>query len=145
MLRACPIRPMPLAPMNVSPSPWGRFLLVAVLAASAGCGSGGGGGGGMFIVNCSLQCNDSAGNPGSQISCGVTNVRLNQEIRVEFSNPVDPTTVTNNAFQMVEQGTGKTPAGTFALDPNDPRTLIYRPQLTFDSAGNPIFGLNEDS
>jgi Big-like domain-containing protein len=99
----------------------------------------------MFIVNCSLQCNDSAGNPGSQISCGVTNVRLNQEIRIEFSNPVDPTTVTNNSFQMVEQGTGKTPAGTFALDPNDARTLIYRPQLTFDSAGNPIFGLNEDS
>lgn len=99
----------------------------------------------MFIVNCSLQCNDSAGNPGSQISCGITNVRLNQEIRIEFSKPIDPTTITNNSFQMVEAGTGKTPAGTFALDPNDARTLIYRPQLTFDSAGNPIFGLNQDS
>lgn len=99
----------------------------------------------MHIVSCSLQCNDSAGNPGAQISCGVTNVRLNQEIRIEFSNPIDPATVSNNSFQMVESGTGKTPAGTFALNPNDARTLIYRPQLTFDSSGNPIFGFNQDS
>lgn len=97
----------------------------------------------MSIVNCSLQCNDSATNPGVQISCGITNVAVNQEIRVTFTNPVDPLTVTNNTFRMTEN-TGRTPAGAFTLDPQNPRTLIYRPQLTFDSAGNPVFGLTED-
>lgn len=98
----------------------------------------------MFIVGCSLICSDSVGNPGNEISCGLTNVRVNQEIRIAFSRPVDPTSVTNNSFQLTEFGTGKTPAGTFLLNPSDPRTLIYRPQLTFDSAGNPIFGLTEN-
>ncbi len=129
---------------------WGRLTTLAVLLGSTGCGSGGGGsssgvggGGGMSIVGCSLQCNDSASNPGVQISCGVTNVAVNQEIRVTFTNPIDPLTVTNNTFRLTED-TGRTPAGGFALDPLDPRTLIYRPQLTFDSAGNPVFGLTED-
>jgi hypothetical protein len=105
----------------------------------------------MSIVGCSLQCNDSAINPGSQISCGVTNVFVNQEIRLTFSADVDLTTVSNNSFRLVEIGQcpppcspGKTPAGSFTLDPNDPKTLVYRPQLTFDSAGNPIFGLVQD-
>ncbi len=134
--------------MIVLPAPaWGRFLVLVVLAGAAGCGGGGGGssgfGSGMTIQSCSLSCSDSAGNPGAQVSCGVTNVKVNQEVRVTFSSPVDPITVTNNTFQMVELGTGKTPAGTFALDSRDARVLIYRPQLTFDSTGNPIFGLSE--
>lgn len=134
--------------MIVLPAPgWGRFLVLVALAGVAGCGSGGGGssglGSGMSIQSCSLSCSDSAGSPGAQVSCGVTNVKVNQEVRVTFSSAVDPVSVTNNTFQMVELGTGKTPAGTFALDSNDPRVLIYRPQLTFDSTGNPIFGLNE--
>jgi len=98
----------------------------------------------MSIVGCSLQCND-AGGQGAQISCGVTNVAVNQEIRLTFSSPIDPTTVTNNSFQLTQStfgsGNGSTPAGGFGLDPQDPRTLIYRPQLTFDSAGNAVFGL----
>jgi hypothetical protein len=98
----------------------------------------------MSIVGCSLQCNDSAGSPGAQVSCGVTNVAVNQEIRITFTNPIDPNTVTNNSFQLTESGTGKTPSGGFDVDPLDPRILIYRPQLTFDSAGLPIFGLTEN-
>lgn len=123
---------------------WGRLLALTVVFGSAGCGSGGGGGssGAMAIASCSLQCNDSAIN--AQISCGVTNVAVNQEIRLTFTNAIDPTTVTNNTFQLTESGSGRTPAGGFGLDPQDPRTLIYRPQLTFDSAGNPVFGLTQD-
>jgi hypothetical protein len=97
----------------------------------------------MSIVSCSLACSDSAGNPGAQVNCGVTNVKVNQELRITFATPIDPQTITNNSFQVTEIGTGKTPAAAFSLATNDPRTLVYRPQLTFDSTGNPIFGLNE--
>jgi hypothetical protein len=100
----------------------------------------------MSIVGCSLQCNDSSG--ATQISCGVTNVSVNQEIRLTFTRPVDPRTVTNGTFQLIQStpgsGNGSTPAGGFSLDPLDPRTLMYRPQLTFDSAGNAVFGLIQD-
>jgi hypothetical protein len=120
-----------------------RLIALAVLIGCAGCSGGGGGSGGMSIVSCSLQCNDASG--GSQISCGVTNVSVNQEIRITFTSPLDPLTVTNNTFQLTQStpgsGHGSTPAGGFDLDPLDPRTLIYRPQLTFDSAGNAVFGL----
>jgi hypothetical protein len=114
-------------------------------AVGTGCSGGGGGGGGgsnaMTIVQCSLQCNDSALLP--QVSCGVTNVFVNQEIRISFSNPIDPTSVSNNSFQMLDPQ-GKAPAASFTIDSLDPRTLIYRPEVTFDSSGNPIFGLTED-
>ena len=97
----------------------------------------------MSIKECSLGCTDSGGNPGSQISCGVTDVWVNQEIWLDFTSAIDATTVSNNSFQVTEIGTGKTPAGTFSVAPSAPTRLIYRPQLTFDSAGFPIFGLTE--
>jgi len=126
------------------PSLWGRLLVPALLVPAAGCGGGGGGGSsGMSIEECSLGCTNSGGNPGSQISCGVTDVWVNQEIWIDFTGDIDPTTVSNNSFQVTEVGTGKTPAGTFSLAPGAPSRLIYRPQLTFDSAGFPIFGLTE--
>lgn len=127
------------------PPDWGRFVLFVVVAGSAtgvaGCSAGGGGGSGMTIQTCSLACSDSAG-PGTQVSCGVTNVTMNQEIRVTFSSEVDEISATSNSFQLTEIG-GRTPAGTLSLDPNDAKTLVYRPQLIFDSTGNPIFGLSD--
>lgn len=124
----------------------GLVLLSLSALFLAGCGGGGGGSGGMAIIQCSLQCNDSVVNPG-QISCGITNVFVNQEIRVAFTNPIDPNSISTNSFRLIEirPNTGKTPAGTFTIDAVDPRILIYRPQVTFDSAGNPIFGLTRDS
>ncbi len=118
-------------------------LAIALALAFPSCGSGGGGSaaGGMSIVSCSLVCTNSASNPESQVSCGVTDVYVNQAIRVTFNKDVDLRTVTNNSFRMIEVDTGKTPPAAFSLDTGDPRVLIYRPQLTFDSAGNPIFGL----
>ena len=89
------------------------------------------------IVSCSLGCASSQ----SQISCATTAIHENEELRVTFNQPVDPASVSNNSFQMTETGTGRTPPASFALDPLDPNTIVYRPQLTFDSAGNPLFGL----
>ena len=94
----------------------------------------------MAITSCSLGCSNSGG---TQISCGVTDVYVNQELQIRFTRPVDSLTVSNNSFQMTEVTTGKTPAGSFSISPLDPNLLIYRPQLTFDSAGAPIFGLED--
>lgn len=106
----------------------------------ASCGGGGGGGGSMAITACSLGCNNSGG---TQISCGVTDVYMNQELQIRFTQPIDALSVSNNSFQMTELSTGKTPAGSFLIAPLDPTLLIYRPQLTFDSSGAPIFGLED--
>ncbi len=96
----------------------------------------------MRIASCSLGCSAS-NTTGNQIQCGVTDVYVNQEIRITFSQPVDINSISNNSFQMVELGSGRTPPGSFRVDPVDARVLIYRPQLTFDSTGNPIFGLTQ--
>jgi len=93
----------------------------------------------MAIVTCSLGCSGGAG--GAQVGCGISTVAVNQEISVVFSQPVDLASVTKNSFQVANYATGKTPPGTYLLDPLDPRRVIFRPQLTFDSNGNPVFGL----
>jgi len=124
-------------------------LLLAPLFGLTACGSGGGSGGSpstgggsaMAIVTCSLGCSGGAG--GTQVSCGISNIAVNQEIIVEFTQPVDLSSVTKNTFQVVNLVTGKTPAGTFLLDPANAKRLIFRPQLTFDSNGNPVFGLTQ--
>ena len=40
---------------------------------------------------------------------------------------------------MTEVATGKTPPAFRFVDPNNPRIVVYRPQLTFDSSGAPKF------
>lgn len=123
-------------------------LLVSVLAlAAASCGGGGGGGSsnptssGMSILSCSLGCRDSITNPGSLLSCTETEIEVNREIRLTFSSAIDQLTVSPSSFQVTEVDTGQTPPGAFSFDPADPRVLIYRPILTFDSSGNANIGL----
>ncbi len=96
----------------------------------------------MEIQACSLGC--SSAFIGGQFSCGITDIAVNQEIRVIFSSPIDLGSVNNDTFQVVETLTGVTPPASFRLDPSDPRVVIYRPNLSFDSGGNPVFGLTED-
>lgn len=89
------------------------------------------------IVSCSLGCVPGT----SGITCGTTEIHANEELRVTFNQPVALTSLSNASFQMIEVGTGRTPPATLTLDPQDASTLVYRPQMTFDSAGNPLFGL----
>src|SRR5688572_5302800 len=91
------------------------------------------------IVACSLGC--VRGPDG--FGCTETAIHVNEELRFTFSQPLDPASVNTNSFRIVDQ-TGRTPAGSFRLDAQDPGTLVYRPQMSFDSAGNPIFGLMDD-
>lgn len=124
---------------------------VAASLAGASCSGGGGGSGSsggstggsskMFIVSCSLGC--SSGQAGAQINCGPNAIFVNEELVVEFSQAVDLATVTKSTFKVVNLATGKTPIGSYSLDPGNAKRLIFRPQVTFDSSGNPIFGLDQ--
>ncbi|MFT5080325.1 MAG: hypothetical protein ACI84E_000980 [Planctomycetota bacterium] len=121
----------------------GLSLLSAGCSGGSGSGASSGSSGSFIIQACSLGCN--GGEAGSQISCGVTQVAVNEGISILFSSAVDLSTVNKNTFQVIDLATGKTPPGSFTLNPTDPKTLIFRPQLTFDATGNPVFGLSDSS
>ena len=93
---------------------------------------------GVFeIVACSLGC--ERGPDGFQ--CTEAEIHVNEQVRITFNQPVDFASVSLASFRVRDVTTGQAPPGTIAPDPQDDRTLVYRPQLTFDSAGNPVFGL----
>ena len=95
----------------------------------------------LQILSCSLSCGGGAG--GTQISCGLNQVAVNETIVLDFSQEIDITSVTKNTFQVVDIATGKTPSGTFVLAPGNAKRLIFRPGLTFDATGSPVFGLEQ--
>jgi len=95
----------------------------------------------MQILSCSLSCGGSSG--GSQISCGLNQVALNETLVLDFNQPVDLASVDKNTFQVTDLSTGTSPTGVFTLDPGNPNRLMFRPQLIFDAAGTPIFGFEE--
>jgi len=93
------------------------------------------------IVSCSLGCMPG---PSGEIGCGTTDIAVNTEIRVTFSLPVARASLNASTFQLVEIGTGRFPPSVLTLDPADPSTVVFRPQMSFDSGGNPLFGLIPD-
>lgn len=112
------------------------FPLAATAAAFAllSCSSGGGssgGSGGFRIVSCSLGCT-------SRGSCSQNQVALNQEIKLRFSDQVDPGTVNKFSFSVIDASTGQEPTAIYAVSDSE---VLFRPQITFNSNGNPVFGL----
>ena len=93
------------------------------------------------ITGCSLGCSS-----GPFVSCGLVNVFENSDLTVDFSQPVELSSVLQNpsSFQILDVTTGVTPPGSFLLDPSDPSLLIWRPQLTFSPLGVPSFGLQSN-
>jgi len=124
-----------------------RFQKAALLplAFAAGCSSSGNSGAGdvMYIESCSLGCNN--GEAGDQIFCTLINTYQNQEVSVVFSESVDMSTVTPTTFRVVKVSNGTSPLGTYLQDPNNPRRVIFRPDLSFDELGNPLFGFEPDT
>lgn len=117
----------------------GLALAAAASTLTAACDTGGGGGGGSFFIrSCSLGCNSGAN--GSQIICAIVNTFENQEIAVEFSAPVDLSSVNAGTFRIVDVLTGQVPNGTFLLDPTNKRRVIFRPQLSINAQGNVTVG-----
>ncbi len=125
-----------------------RFLpfLALPLFVAASCGGGGGSGGGSFLITaCSLGCTGSGPGGVGQVSCGIQDVFVNGELRITFSSPINESSLTVFSVQVTEFASGTTPAADRFVDPADPNVLVYRPKLTFDSAGTPVFGLTGGS
>jgi hypothetical protein len=89
------------------------------------------------LVSCSLGCVRGP----SGFVCTESEVHVNEELRFTFNQPLAPASVNTLTFQLFDLATGRTPPGTFQINADDPATLVYRVALTFDSAGNPVFGL----
>lgn len=124
-----------------------RSFFPAVLFAAgffgvaAGCSGSSGSGGALSIVSCSLGCSGSGAGGDGQITCGIADVFLNGEVRISFSDAVDASSLSVFTLQVTETGTGKTPSAKRFVDPSDPRVVVYRPTMSFDSAGSPVYGL----
>ena len=93
------------------------------------------------IVACSLGCHSSGT---GQLGCDEADIHVNEVLGVTFNKPVDLASVSPAAVQIVASATGQSVPGVFGVDPLDPRRLLFTPQLAFDSAGNPVFGFEED-
>ena len=121
-------------------------LLLPLSSCSGSSDSGTGSsdsGGDMFVVSCSLGCTNGLG--GDQVFCSIVNTFQNQELSILFSEPIDLFTVNTSSFRVVNVANGTSPSGQFFLDPLEPRRLIFRPSLSFDDNGNPIFGFQENT
>ncbi len=92
----------------------------------------------MSIIACSLGCKTFQT---SEVNCTVNNVFVNEEIRITFSQAIDFSSLKTSTFQVRDTASGLMPPGTFSVDPSDPRGVVYRPLLTFNSSGTPVFGL----
>lgn len=122
-------RPLPL-----------QLISAGLALVLAGCSTNGSGAsnGDLYVESCSLGCTNGLG--GEQVFCGVVSAFVNQEISVVFSEPVDLASVNGSTFRVQSTSGGSDPQGQFFLDPGDERRLIFRPSLTFDGNGSPIFG-----
>lgn len=116
--------------------------LVLLASGLASCSGGGGGGGNFKIVSCTLGCAGSGAGGDGQVTCGIQDVFVNGDLRVAFDAPVSQASLSVFTVQVTQLGTGKTPAADRFVDPNDPKILVYRPKLAFDSSGSPVFGLS---
>jgi len=119
------------------------IFLAACSGGSSGGGSGASGAGGssMFVQSCTLGCSNGLG--GNQVTCQILNTFENADLSITFSQPVDLSTATSTTFRIININNGQTPNGTYLLDPNDSRRLIFRPQLIFDVDGNPQLGFEQ--
>ena len=88
-------------------------------------------GGELFIESCSLACTDGAG--GLQVGCSIVDVTENQEISILFSEPVDPASVNASSVQVIDVDNGTAPDGLRFVDPLDPRRVIFRPTVSFET------------
>jgi len=117
----------------------GQVALAGLTLLLAGCSGSNSAvtGAAMYIEACSLGCGN--GNAGDQISCSIVNIGPNSEIVLQFSQPVDLSSVDDDSLQVVNINNGTVPAGTYVLDESDPRRLIFRPEMTVDELGQPRF------
>ncbi len=128
--------------MNV----FGRSLTVFSVGLAltlAACSGGSTGGGSMYIETCNLGCGNGQG--GNQVTCQYNQTAINQEIAVYFSQDVDESSIDSASFEIVDITSGASPNGTRFRDPNNPKKIVFRPAVTFESDGTISFGFLENA
>ena len=119
-------------------------VTILALGGAAIAGTGAQAGADPFrITGCSLGC---ASGP-TTVSCGIVNVAANQELTIDFSQAVDLHSVIYfpGSVRIYNAANGLAPIGTFRLGPQDRRTLVFQPSLSFGPEGNPMFGFEPNA
>ena len=92
------------------------------------------------IRDCSLGC---AFDPATgMLACDTTVIGPMDDITVTFNAPIDPASISFQTVAFRNEATGVTVP--MAISLRDPATRARRFMITFDSSGNPIFGVAED-
>ncbi len=68
--------------------------------------------------------------------CSIVDVTENQEISMLFSEPIDPSSVNASSLQVIDVDNGTTPDGLRFVDPLDPRRVVFRPTVSFQTGVN---------
>ena len=95
------------------------------------------------IEGCSLGCTSGP----TLVTCGIVNVHVNEEFAIDCSLAVDLSSVVSfpASIRIINTATGQSPAGTFRLGPDDRRTIVFQPGLSFDPSGVPVFALESNA
>ncbi len=98
-------------------------VLAALLVAAPACGGGGGGGPGPGGAGQGLVLMNFD-------QAGQDNVPINRILSFQFSEAVDPTTIGAHSIQIREGPSfGLSASGDFVIDPDDPSSVQFRPDL----------------
>ena len=92
------------------------------------------------ITGCSLSCDQL---PPFAVTCGSSFSFVNRDLCFDFNMPVELSSVNSFSFQVVDNATGRTVPGTFFLDSRDDSLLCFRPSVSFDADGFPVFAFEE--
>lgn len=112
-----------------------QLLATVLLAVLAGCGSTSDGEGAKTfgLQSCSLGCNGT--------SFAVNTWQVNKDIIFNFSDTVDPASVSFTSISIIDRANGSTPSGQFLVLGTK---VVFRPALIETNAGL-LFGFNDGS
>lgn len=96
----------------------------------------------MYITSCSLGCTSSG--PTGQIFCSIVDIHENEIIEINFSEPIDPTTLGVGSLRLVDVSNGTSPTMDLRVSPADPRRLLIEPATTFSTAAGLGFTLGRN-
>ena len=120
-------------------------LLIALVGVSTGCSSGSAGptaglgasscaSGRFCVTSCSLGCGSNTS------SCSRTELAINEAVRVTFSSPVDPRTLTPTTFS-IQSPSGRAPIGSLTLEDGG-LSVVFTPEVRV-VGGVTVFGFEQ--
>lgn len=95
----------------------------------------------FLLSDCSLGCT-----PVSEgFACQTTSIAVNEELRLTFTDEPNLASLSPVTVSIRQLSTGLPVTGFLSLDPTDPKTILFRPLLSFDGTGDPVFSFQANS